>query len=111
MIERDSVQLEKDRIKRRARNKKLGPKPWRWRVARVKRAKIWRRIFWTRKRWARYNDEREIKRNARPRTLKAIRLRWMAEAAAAAAAAERNRLRREAAQRRRDARVRQDGQS
>ena len=45
MIERDSVQLEKDRIKRRARNKKLGPKPWRWRVARVKRAKIWRRIF------------------------------------------------------------------
>lgn len=105
MVERDSVQIEKDRIKRRARNKKLGPKLWRWRVERVKRAKIWRRIFWTRKRWARYYDEREMKRNARPRTLKAIRLRRMAEAHAAATAAERRELRREAAQRRRDARA------
>lgn len=83
MIERDSVQIEKDRVKRRARNKKLGPKPWRWRVVQCQRAKRRRRFSWTGKRWARYHDEREIKRNARPRTLKAIRLRWRAEAAAA----------------------------
>lgn len=105
MIERDSVQIEKDRIKRRKRNKKLGPKPWQWHAARLKRAKFRRRFHWTRKRWARYHDEREIKRNAPPRALKVIRLRWLAEAQAAAAAAERRELRREAAQRRRDARA------
>ena len=98
MIERDSVQIEKDPVRRRARNKKLGPKPWRWQVARLKRAKFRRRFHWSRKRWARYHDERAQKRDAPKRPyLKATRLLRQAEAHAA----ERRRVRRqEAAQRR-----------
>lgn len=75
MIERDSVKIEKARVKRRALNKKRGPKPWRWRVARLKRVKFQRRVHWNRKRWARYLDERAVKRNARRPYLKALRLR------------------------------------
>ena len=111
MVERDSVQIEKDRVRRRARNKKLGPKPWRWQVVQRQRAKRRRRFYWTRKRWARYHDERESKRNPWPRALKSIRLRYLAEAEAEAAAAERRRLRREAAQRRRSAQAGDDAQS
>lgn len=102
MIERDSVEIEKDRVRRRKRNKKLGPKPWQWHAARLKRTNFWRRIHWSRKRWARYHEERDIKREAWPRTLKAIRLRREEEAAAAAWAAERRRL---SAERRRAARA------
>lgn len=75
MIERDSVEIEKARVKRRALNKKRGPKPWRWRAARLKRVKFRRRFHWNRKRWARYHDERDIKRDARRPHLKALRLR------------------------------------
>lgn len=96
MIERDSVKIEKARVKRRALNKKRGPKLWRWRVARLKRVKFWRRIHWSRKRWARYHDERAIKRTACRPYLKALRLSRLADADAT----ERRRLRRLAAQRR-----------